>query len=179
VCTSLITKGCNLLSEGIDLKIPTGAYSGSRSQYIVSRALVHEALAEKHQGVLGLQVASDVVELFYAEYCLAMPRGTERIPDSRSESTAPETCVLTFYEEISTVTKKDVHVVPHKDGWATKTEGASRAGGVYDTQREAIGRARGQAIRERVEVVIHGQNGRIRDSDSYGRDPMPPRDKKN
>ena len=26
------------------------------------------------------------------------------------------------------MTKKDVHVVPHKDGWATKKEGASRAG---------------------------------------------------
>jgi len=75
--------------------------------------------------------------------------------------------------------KKDVHVVPHKDGWATKREGAGRAGGVFDTQREAIDKARGQAERERVEVVIHRQNGQIRDSDSYGNDPMPPRDMKN
>ena len=77
------------------------------------------------------------------------------------------------------MTKKDVHVVPHKDGWATKKEGAERAGGVYDTQREAINNARNQAQRERVEVVVHRQNGQIRDSDSYGNDPMPPRDKKN
>lgn len=75
--------------------------------------------------------------------------------------------------------KKDVHVVPHKDGWATRTEGAGRAGSLHDTQREAIDRARGQAQRERVEVVIHRPDGRIRDSDSYGKDPMPPRDKKN
>lgn len=34
--------------------------------------------------------------------------------------------------------KKDVHVVPHPDGWATQKEGASRAGVVVDTQREAI-----------------------------------------
>lgn len=77
------------------------------------------------------------------------------------------------------MSKKDVHVVPHKDGWATKKEGAERAGAVYDTQREAINNARNQAQRERVEVVIHRQNGQIRDSDSYGNDPMPPRDKKN
>lgn len=75
--------------------------------------------------------------------------------------------------------KKDIHVVPHKDGWATKKEGAGRAGVVVDTQREAIERAREQAIREKTEVVIHRRNGQIRDSDSYGNDPNPPKDKKN
>lgn len=55
--------------------------------------------------------------------------------------------------------KRDVHVVPHKDGWATRKEHSERAGGVYDTQREAIDRARAQAQRERSEVVIHRQNG--------------------
>ena len=75
--------------------------------------------------------------------------------------------------------KKDVHVVPHKDGgWATKKEGTSRAGSRYDTQRDAIARAREQAIREKTEVVIHRPNGQIRDSDSYGNDPNPPRDRK-
>lgn len=74
--------------------------------------------------------------------------------------------------------KKDIHVVPHKDGWATKKEGAQRAGKVADTQRAAIDRAREQAKRERVEVVIHRKDGTIRDSDSYGNDPNPPKDKK-
>lgn len=75
--------------------------------------------------------------------------------------------------------KKDIHVVPHKDGWATRTEGAGRAGSVHDTQRGAIERGREQARREQVELVIHRQDGRIRDSDSYGDDPFPPRDTKN
>lgn len=35
------------------------------------------------------------------------------------------------------MTKKDVHVVPHKGGWATKKEGAQRAGVVVDTQKAA------------------------------------------
>lgn len=76
------------------------------------------------------------------------------------------------------MTKKDVHVVPHKDGWATKKEGASRAGTVTDTQKEAIQRAQQQAKRENVEVVIHRKDGKIRDSDSYGNDPTPPKDNK-
>ena len=74
--------------------------------------------------------------------------------------------------------KKDIHVVPHGDAWATKREGSSRAGVVVHTQREAIERAKGQAQRDKVEVVIHRPDGRIRDSDSYGRDPNPPKDKK-
>lgn len=67
--------------------------------------------------------------------------------------------------------KKDIHVVTHDNGWATRKEGSDRAGGVYDTQREAIAHARTQAQRERVEVVIHGEDGKIRDSNSYGKDP--------
>ena len=76
------------------------------------------------------------------------------------------------------MTKRDIHVVPHDDGWATKKEGASRAGHVTDTQKEAIERAQEQAKRENVEVVIHRRDGSIRDSDSYGNDPNPPKDKK-
>ena len=76
------------------------------------------------------------------------------------------------------MSKKDIHVVPHRDGWATKKEGASRAGAVTDTKAEALERAREQAKRENVEVVIHKKDGRIQDSDSYGNDPHPPEDKK-
>lgn len=75
-------------------------------------------------------------------------------------------------------TKRDIHVVTHPDGWATQKEGASRAGSVHRTQKEAQERARDQAIREKVEVVTHGRNGKIRASDSYGNDPFPARDKK-
>ena len=75
--------------------------------------------------------------------------------------------------------KRDVHVVPHPDGgWATKREGARRAGSRHPTQKQAIEAARTTARREKLEVVIHGKNGRIRDSDSYGNDPHPPKDTK-
>ena len=74
--------------------------------------------------------------------------------------------------------KRDIHVVPHKDGWATKKEGADRAGSVHSTQKEATERASQQARRERAEVVIHRKDSTIRDSDSYGNDPHPPKDRK-
>ncbi len=78
----------------------------------------------------------------------------------------------------SAITKKDIHVVPHKDGWATRKEGAGRVGVVTSTQKAAIDRAKEQAVRANVEVVIHRKDGRVRDSDSYGNDPNPPRDEK-
>jgi hypothetical protein len=76
------------------------------------------------------------------------------------------------------MTKKDIHVVPHKDGWATKREGADRASRVFDTQTDAYNSGRNTAKREGVEVVTHRRDGTIRDSDSFGNDPFPPRDKK-
>lgn len=74
--------------------------------------------------------------------------------------------------------KRDIHVVKHPDGWATKKEGAGRAGSVHDTKAEALDKARSQAKREHVEVVIHGKDPKIQDSDSYGKDPHPPKDRK-
>ncbi len=74
--------------------------------------------------------------------------------------------------------KKDIHVVPHGNQWATRKEGSDRVGKVTDTQKNAIEKAREQAIREKVEVVIHRKDGSIRDSDSYGNDPNPPKEKK-
>lgn len=74
--------------------------------------------------------------------------------------------------------KREIHVVPHGDGWATRKEGAKRVGNTADTQKEAFEQAREQAKRENVEVVIHRPDGTIRNSNSnsYGNDPNPPKD---
>jgi uncharacterized protein YdaT len=73
---------------------------------------------------------------------------------------------------------KDQHVVPHEDGWAIRGEGNQRVTSVHDTQREAADRAREIARNQGSEVVIHRRDGTIRDSDSYGNDPNPPKDRK-
>ena len=80
------------------------------------------------------------------------------------------------------MSRNNRHVVPTSDGrWAVRREGADRASGLFDTQRDAQNRAR--VIEHNTgggEVVIHGQDGRIRDSDTVapGHDPFPPRDTK-
>ncbi len=73
------------------------------------------------------------------------------------------------------MSKKNQHVVPHADGWAVRGAGNSRATSVHDTQRDAIDAARGIAQSQHSELLIHGRNGQIRDRDSYGGDPFPPR----
>jgi Uncharacterized protein conserved in bacteria (DUF2188) len=68
----------------------------------------------------------------------------------------------------------DVHVVPSDGGWAVKVEGRGRAEN-FSTQNEAIQAGRRIARSNRSEHIIHGRDGRIRQRDSYGRDPFPPR----
>ncbi|EPR23161.1 hypothetical protein L905_02790 [Agrobacterium sp. TS43] len=70
--------------------------------------------------------------------------------------------------------KRNQHVVPHPDGWAVKGAGAERATRVVETQREAIDIARGIAQNQATEMLVHGENGRIRERNSYGNDPFPP-----
>ena len=74
----------------------------------------------------------------------------------------------------------DRHVVPNPDGgWDVRAPGASRASSHHDTQAEAINRARDIVHNAGGgELVIHGRDGRIRDSDTIapGTDPNPPRD---
>lgn len=76
------------------------------------------------------------------------------------------------------MTKKNQHVVPHKDGWAVRGEGSSKPSKVTSTQKDAIDVARQIAQNQHSEVVIHRRDGTIRDKDSYGKDPHPPEDKK-
>ena len=76
------------------------------------------------------------------------------------------------------MTKSDLHIVPHDKGWAVRRDGAERASSLHPTQKGAQDAARPAAIRDHVEVVIHGRNGKIRDSESHGHDPNPPKDRK-
>ncbi|WP_018990860.1 DUF2188 domain-containing protein [Aromatoleum toluclasticum] len=73
------------------------------------------------------------------------------------------------------MTKRDQHVVPHDGRWAVKGAGAERATVVVDTQKEAIDRAREIASNQGTELFVHGRDGRIRERDSHGNDPWPPK----
>lgn len=65
------------------------------------------------------------------------------------------------------MTKKNQHVVPHRSGWAVRRVGNERASSVHGTQREAMSAARQTALRQGSEMLIHGENGRIRERNTY------------
>ena len=73
------------------------------------------------------------------------------------------------------VAKKNQHVVKRDDGWAVKGEGNSRDTSRHNTQSDAFDAARDIAKNQGSEVLIHGENGRIRERNTYGKDPYPPK----
>lgn len=71
---------------------------------------------------------------------------------------------------------KNQHVVPRGEhGWAVLGAGNSRDTSHHSTQEEARLSAREIAMNQKSEVLVHGGNGQIRQKNSYGNDPFPPR----
>jgi Uncharacterized protein conserved in bacteria (DUF2188) len=63
----------------------------------------------------------------------------------------------------------DVHVVPQASRWGLEVGGETRS--THDTQEEAVREGRTLAERENGELVIHGEDGQIREKTSHGNDP--------
>ncbi|MER7587152.1 DUF2188 domain-containing protein [Micromonospora sp. NPDC127501] len=85
-------------------------------------------------------------------------------------------------QEVNALTRNERHVQPNPDGgWDITKPGATRRSGHERTQADALDRAR-EIVGNTGggEVVIHGRDGRIRDSDTVhpGNDPNPPRDRR-
>jgi Uncharacterized protein conserved in bacteria (DUF2188) len=59
--------------------------------------------------------------------------------------------------------------------WSVRTSGSSRAERTFPTKQEAVGYARGVAKKHRSEVYIHRKDGMIVEKDSYGREQLPSR----
>lgn len=72
--------------------------------------------------------------------------------------------------------KTGQHVVRSSSGgWAVKKAGSSRATSTHSTQAEAIEAGTRIARNQKTELYIHGRDGRIRERNSYGNDPHPPK----
>ena len=70
---------------------------------------------------------------------------------------------------------KNIHVTKrHDNQWQGIGEGNIRPYFVAETQKQAQQKAREIALERKVEVLIHGVDGKIRARDSYGNDPYPP-----
>jgi Uncharacterized protein conserved in bacteria (DUF2188) len=66
------------------------------------------------------------------------------------------------------------HIVPHDGVWAVRGAGNQKVTRQFETQHEAIEHGRQIAINQQSELIIHNQEGRIRERNSYGNDPFPP-----
>jgi hypothetical protein len=70
--------------------------------------------------------------------------------------------------------KKSLHVIPTREGgWSVRSEGALKASRNFTKKSEAVLYARERARSGRSELYVHGQDGMIRERNSYGRNPYP------
>lgn len=69
------------------------------------------------------------------------------------------------------------HVTPDGGDWKVEREDADRSAGRFDTQGDAIDRAREIAQNQGGSVIVHRPDGRIREERTFPRssDPFPPR----
>jgi hypothetical protein len=75
--------------------------------------------------------------------------------------------------------RKEHHLVPNPDGgWDVKRNGAEKASVHADTKAEAEKYGREISRNQKTEFIIHDKNGKIQNSDSHGKDPNPPQDRK-
>lgn len=71
------------------------------------------------------------------------------------------------------------HVVPNTTGgWSVINAGATRASKVFTTQADAVKYGRELAKNAKTELFVHARDGTIRERNTYGKDPHPPRDKR-
>ncbi len=72
--------------------------------------------------------------------------------------------------------KRDYWTQQRPDGsWEAKKEGSSRASKVAPTQAEAWSAAKDLAKHSKGEACLKGRDGKIRERNSYGKDPYPPK----
>lgn len=59
--------------------------------------------------------------------------------------------------------------------WESKREGADRASKVTDTQAEAWAYSTEKSKETKGEAFLKGRDGKIRERNTYGKDPYPPK----
>lgn len=75
------------------------------------------------------------------------------------------------------MSKKNVNTVPNKNGgWDNKVKGETISH--HKTKEKAVEKGRDIAKKNESEHRIHNKDGKISNSNSYGKDPNPPKDKK-
>lgn len=72
--------------------------------------------------------------------------------------------------------EKNYWTQQREDGkWESKREGADRASKVTDTQAEAWKHSKQRVADTKGEALLKGRDGKIRERNTYGKDPYPPK----
>lgn len=72
---------------------------------------------------------------------------------------------------------KNQWVSPTSNGkWKVHGEGSSKATKVFDNKSQAVEFGKGIAKNQQSELIVQKKDGKIQSKDSYGNDPLPPRD---
>lgn len=67
---------------------------------------------------------------------------------------------------------RNAHVVPHGDKWHVIREGANQPSfSQHDDQEQVIAAGTVEAKQDKVELLVHGRDGKIRMRNSYEHDP--------
>ncbi|WP_273430436.1 DUF2188 domain-containing protein [Chitinibacter tainanensis] len=66
-------------------------------------------------------------------------------------------------------------VVPHNGAWAVRGEGSKKVTKQFSHQATAIAEGKQIAKNQGVELIVQGKNGQIRERNTYGKDPFPPK----
>ncbi len=74
--------------------------------------------------------------------------------------------------------RKEYHVVPSCDGWNVVKNNVNRVSIHTNTKSDAVAKAKQFSQNSKSELIVHGKDGKIQYSNSYGHDPNPPKDKK-
>lgn len=67
---------------------------------------------------------------------------------------------------------RNIHVVPIENGWAVESEGSAEGRQLHVSQEAALAAGTEKAKQEKVELIIHGRDGKIRERNSFGNDPL-------
>ena len=68
---------------------------------------------------------------------------------------------------------RGVHIVRSGKGWAAKKGGKTISN--HRTQATAAKAGRTAAKKAKTDLYVHGRDGKIREANSYGNDPHPPK----
>jgi antitoxin HicB len=95
------------------------------------------------------------------------------IPRRIDSSPSPSEGRAAYGGRAAVAKRHDVHVSRIGTQW--KVTKNSKTVSTHQTQANAIERGRKEARHNKVDLVTHGRDGKIRSKDSYGKDPKPPK----